>query len=137
MREIEFRGRRKKDGKWAKGHLTHHADYYSSIRPLYMMVEYEVDTETVGQYTGLKDSNGVKIFEGDIVDFMFFYQAETEIEEHYKGVIEFDKYSFAFKVSETARWYLSELTFDSQSDIEIIGNIHDSPELLDRGGQNE
>jgi uncharacterized phage protein (TIGR01671 family) len=85
------------------------------------------------EYLGLIDSKGVKIFEGDIVDFTFFYYGETETEEHKRGVIVFENYSLAFKVSETEIYYFSDLSFDSESDIEVIGNKWDNPELLTEG----
>jgi uncharacterized phage protein (TIGR01671 family) len=108
----------------------------SQVTPVHHLMyedfeRYEIIPETVDEYTGLLDKKKKRIFEGDIVEFTFFYYGEIEIEEHKKGVMEFDKCSFIF-VSETERYFLSDLTFDSESDIEIIGNRFDNPDLLDR-----
>jgi hypothetical protein len=153
MRDTEYRGKRKDTGEWITGYYARivEADYiftgkmgkapaaYGSQVYTYLD-RYEVIPETVGHYTGLMAAKSYrgdkpedrKIFEGDIVDFTFFYYLESEIEEQKKGVIAFDVYSFVFKISEDEEWYLSDLTFDSENDIEIIGNIHDTPGLLDR-----
>lgn len=129
MREILFRGRRIDTGEWVKGDLLqfhthsviHHYD--NGCR-----VANEIDLSTAGQYTELVDKNGTRIFEGDVVAK--------------KSVYDESKYSFVREVSmdTTYRrgWYpfasgdgcgcCEEDTF-SPSDMIVIGNIHDNPEL--------
>jgi uncharacterized phage protein (TIGR01671 family) len=130
MREIVFRGKRIKDGAWDRGHLTLYADYGAQIRPLTYMVEHPVIPETVGQYTGLKDSNGVRIFEGDIA---------RKHDNREIVLVRWDDESCGFVYDCTLSKHtprensmsLSLFHFRSE-DYEIIGNIHDNVELLDR-----
>jgi hypothetical protein len=113
MREIFFRGKREKDGNWAVGFLTSGHEYLAHIRPLHRMVEYKVIPETVGQYTGVKDKNGVKIFEGDIV----------EDNGGYRSVVEYVNGGFHSQDDAYSIDYYARLLC-------VIGAIHDNPELL-------
>lgn len=140
MREILFRGKRKDNGEWIKGHLIRYKDGGCGIIPSEAKVHicadnpkfiqtvcYEVIPETIGQYTGLKDKNGKKIFEGDVVEFLFN-------ESLIRGKVFYTENDTAFCV-----WYRlpeQKLSINSKilcncGDIEVIGNIHDNPELLE------
>ena len=130
MREILFRGKRIANGKWVQGYPCRYGwigkekDY---IIPDYASALYtaEIDPETVGQYTGLTDMNGNKIFEGDIVvsDYIDY--------EDERGVIQWD--------SDIAKFIITFSTFTIDFDnvygreLEIVGNVYDNPEHLERG----
>ena len=152
MREILFRGKVNNPdniswlqqcvGEWVEGYLLHDPDiesykingfnYYSSEQGLEREpFEYRVDPETIGQYTGMKDKNGEKIFEGDIVK----YSTTCEI------------FTVAWHGS-FAEFVISELQKPNKATrgsknmylvnryCEVIGNIYDNPELLE-GEENE
>ncbi len=128
MREILFRGKRVDNGEWMEGDLIQRR-YKTYIHPKAnsfrvsetglskLIVLREVYPETVGQYTGLTDKNGKKIFEGDII------RSNSE-----RGYIEYYPNDCAFDVVDDHGfyWLISEM-----SNIEVIGNIHDNPELLE------
>lgn len=85
----------------------------------------EVDPETVGQYTNLKDKNGTKIFEGDIVKRFWFGKMCIYQIDYDNGLASF-----------IGREGMKYTTFDYDSaEFEVVGNIHDNPELL-RGNDN-
>jgi uncharacterized phage protein (TIGR01671 family) len=119
MREIKFRGKRLENGEWVYGDLTRYSENMSYITVDLVGGEiYEVCTETVGQYTGLKDKNGNEIYEGDIIEDIL--TAEKE-------VIEFHGNMFAL-VSYKSRFFFTVFRSDEK---QIIGNIYDNPELLE------
>ena len=136
MREILFRGKTDKR-KWVEGFIFEmqilgDKTTYISTKPfmlgsdgIFYYEPFAVDTETVGQYTGLTDRNGTKIFEGDIVsisgNFKGIYTCVWE--EHHLD------YEFENK---TMRFCLACAYSD---DIKVIGNIHDNPELLKGGAE--
>lgn len=92
-----------------------------------------IDKETLGQYTGLKDKNGKKIYEGDIV---LFEDTEMSTENGYgdnfinKGVIEYNEENCCFNVTERITAVLEDVLYKNNESLEIIGNIYDNPELL-------
>lgn len=135
-REIKFRGKRKSDGKWLYG-------YYFVNRGLHFIVtddlvpagntfkDYEVDPETVGQYTGLRDMKLRGIYEGDIINWLMFRYRTGYIEE---GRVEFRIEEQAFVVINKfktidGRERVHNI-LNCRTDLKVVGNIHDNPELL-------
>lgn len=128
MRAILFRGKRIDNGMWIEGYLRQYLNGHAGICCNKTQNLFKVDPETVGQYTGLKDKNGQRIFEGDIVlpvlpanvaqrGFVWpkmpvvFRNGTFGLLDHRDEVTPFA--SFAPRVT-----------------FEVIGNIHDNPELL-------
>ncbi len=145
MREILFRGKRKGNGEWVEGDLQQDKDlgqfyiygydYYTDGGGLEREEFcYEVLPDTVGQYTGLTDKNGKKIFEGDILKAGEFI-----------GTVEYNKViaSFVAKIYDSTKKYyhwspLNEGDVSRQPILaytEVIGNIYDNPELLEEGAE--
>ena len=126
MREILFRGKRKDNGEWVKGSLWDEIPgELVGIAQYGSCVFRHVDLETVGQFTGLTDKNGQKIFDGDIIEW--FAQGESEHPDF--GYIKYDEQSFAWCVC----WHKYDPDFMEgmqQEYISVVGNIHDNPELL-------
>lgn len=147
MREILFRAKainrdtgyhrtKYKNGDWVYGLIIKpHCDDFPTI-PMEMrntdgIGGIDVDYKTVCQFTGLTDKNGKKIFEGDIVLF------EDECAGNYEyhdctekrcGVIDYD--CGQFFLTNRIAVEMEDLIYDNELDGEVIGNIHDNPELL-------
>lgn len=142
MREILFRGKRTDTGEWVEGYYVranHHWHKYGIHKDwivegacanggwFVVHCKYPVKKETIGQYTGLKDKNGKKVFEGDI-------------HRGYAGslwVVCFGEFLDMDTVDTGYGWYLrssdgdcSCFHGDEPLYMNIIGNIHDNPELM-------
>ena len=121
MRTIKFRGIIKNPDElfsgFIYGDLLHYANGNIGIRQIETGQEFEVDPETVGQFTGLLDKNGKEIFEGDLIKY-----------ENKKFEIKYLNARFsAIELSGTECETLGVLLWN---DAEIIGNIFNNPELL-------
>ena len=156
MREFLFRGKRTDCGEWVEGDLLHYESGEMAIckgfskygyEATEIIGRYKVLPETVGQFTGLTDKNGVRIFEGDILrgfEYPFCSNINGEF-NYFAEIVWFDDSSafgiYTFKnpksnvrgISEGNTDYLEYFNADKW---EVIGNIHDNPEFLE-GGEGE
>ena len=128
MRDILFRGKRLDNGEWVEGDLVHSAykigdtcvgTYGSSLGM------HQVDPSTVGQDTGLKDKNGKRIWEGDAL------------------TVDGEVGCFELKFNENTAMFIMDgdairasFNIFGTDEVEVMGNIHDNPELLE-GGASE
>ena len=139
MREVLFRGKSKHTGEWVTGAYVSKNWYPNKgVVEESNIISYEdgdeclwhlIIPETVGQYTGLTDKNGKKIFEGDIVAYGTNTTRAT-CKEFYEVVFETKGGSayFGIKISDIETWQFC-LEVPAKL-MEVIGNIHDNPELL-------
>ena len=127
MREILFRGKRYDDKNFILSDSIMQTSY-GCVNLWHEGKWIEVIPRTVGQYTGLKDRNGTKIFEGDIVQTNKFF---LSVGLNAKYVIEYDVEIACFIGTMQKSYVKHFTTFQNDSDqFEVIGNIHDNPELL-------
>lgn len=166
MREILFRGKRTDNGEWVDGYFLHQRESLTDKEACYIVANngygfnyISVLPETVGQYTGLTDKNGRKIFEGDIVLTQDYYDkpyAKNRKSKKHIGVVEYKiGSSNHFFSRETGKWdayieweaewivkikHYGKFVHSNWGyffDCEVIGNIHDNPELLEGGDGND
>lgn len=123
MREIKFRGKQL-DGKgWAFGHLVKMWGAWHIIDWNDENTAYAVDPATVGQYTGLKDKNGKDIYEWDVA---YYYKCDGKTR---RGIVKY--YEDGFNIFQVGSAFEDcSLRGLGSLGIEIIGNIHDNPDLL-------
>ena len=142
MREILFRGKaanrkaersyrtKYKNGDWVYGLLTDAENFagFAEMTNTNGVSGIEVDKNTVGQFTGLTDKNGKKIFEGDVL-------CRENVNGYVLYSTEFCKFVFCWKRYDKHRPdHFKECGLTDYArfrDLEIIGNIHDNPELLE------
>lgn len=132
MREILFRGKRKENCEWIYGSLVM-AGKNVMIYPDNGYNLQFVAPETVGQYTGMRDKNGVRIFEGDIVKITrdIWHGEHKKVREEQIGLVVYGAKHCQFGLN--IKGYSSCLTLNRwKGDYnEVIGNMHDNPELLE------
>lgn len=136
MREILFRGKHVDNGEWVYGYYVPACFGRFPCRPAIVPEPngtwrpIEVKSETIGQYTGLTDKNGRKIFEGDVLKGKF---------SNY--VIRFDEEERAFVYGSSRKGgyihSLAKYLIGDYKNLRVIGNIHDNPELITCGANSE
>ena len=138
MREILFRGKTEA-GEWVEGFYAKSGDKTFILIDNDIAVGYvtmkEVISETFGQFTGLYDKNDKRIYEGDVVKREFtLWRGETKkTRETQIGVVVYSNKDCGFKVEKKCNL---RKPWDGDT-IEVIGNIHDNPELLKEGEGEE
>ena len=152
MREVLFRGKEVADGKWIEGFYSAEeynpysgeVEHIPRIQIIGKCVSLGVIPETVGQYTGLTDKNGVKIFEGDILDVssdvayggvavhrLGYFVVEFHNGCFMKSALDDPQLSFFDNAKRKGLYH-----FISTDIHKIVGNIHDNPDILKGGGEN-
>lgn len=128
-----FRAKRIDNGEWVEGFLVkkHGLFFIYDIinSDTCRQSNYDVDPSTICQCTGLRDEDGKKIFEGDIVGYIDCTSTENGYSEHYcRGLVAWDEETASFQVTER----LSAESYEVlDRGCNVLGNIFDNPELLE------
>jgi len=118
MRKILFRGKRIDNGEWVYGCFIHTGVDAPAI--VFCDGEQEVIIpETIGQFTGIEDSEGVKVFEGDTANI------RSKLDKSYNAIVEFHRSKFCFYLTDCDKHAYPYRDLYGFVEIEIIGNIHD------------
>ena len=140
QREILFKAKRTDNGEWVKGNYVEKVDPLLGIKKSFILNQvelsslchwYQVDPQTVCQYTGLTDKNGKKIFEGDILriakksDGMGGYYFPP-LEYPVNVSVKFDLCSYMWETIGDEKYYISFPDAWCHYECEVIGNVHDN-----------
>ena len=133
MMEILFRGKRTINGDWVYGDFVHGNERKSLRDSIFVydsetqsFNDYEINPSTLGQYTGLTDKNGKRIFEGDVAKVLQGKDKDIAYVGFENGA--FMLYLKTGNIYERALW---EYWYNDW-DVEVIGNVHDNPDLLEK-----
>lgn len=155
MREIKFRGKDVDSGEWRNGSLVTYPNGRCEIVVFddSEILEYEVDVETVGQFTGLHDKDGKEIYEGDMIYLCHFFVQycpyehkpirgayDVEVDKDGINTVVSYKRNYVVEFRPNRGWIVrngsvhhSLRSYAGVAYGEVIGNIHDNPNLLTDG----
>ena len=139
LRTLKFRGFNKKRGIWLYGnYILNRGAHFIAPQEFAdgkTWEDYEVEEESIGQFTGLTDKNGKEIYEGDIVQW-------GDSEHKIKQVVEFRNGAFGYVYDTIGSFvpYAANTNFDfaalgTDKRFEIVNNIHDNPDLIEKVGK--
>lgn len=163
MREIKFRGRTP-NGAWVYGDLvaTELTDGIPTKKEILPYDKTTIDDaeyvaqDTIGQFTGLRDKNGVEVYEGDVLviceyenmlkgidceesehELFTLDELKGKLRQRYKSVIHYEDCTLFASEQDGCDMYLASLAGDMRKsypifEYEVIGNLHDNPELLNK-----
>ena len=159
-RHIKFRGKRADNGEWVQGYFVEDGFYCIwSHNEDDFLTQHLIDPDTLGQFTGLTDCNGKEIYEGDILETIYKYEDVSggavipDCDCICKGVVEWNGEVAGWVLkAQTAEYPMKEMLKEHETDlipinvfycdymgvdypnecIEVIGTIHDNPELINQ-----
>lgn len=132
MREIKFRAKDIASNKWLYGDIRHHKNDVCIFEHGGNKGE-QVKPETVGQFTGLTDKNGHEIYEGDIIKIVEKFDDENVYTGN--GVVCFEEGIYELQNGKHFAYLGWLMHNDDITKLEVIGNIHDDPDLIEKGGK--
>ena len=125
-----------KKGYWVEGYYyedLQDGEWCSWIKECNDITHYKVDKNTLGQFTGLLDKNGDEICEGDVLAYTKYDRTKILLVEYKYGAFGYTYIDEFHALSGNPNFSFG--TFGADADFEIVGNIHDSPELLKGGAE--
>lgn len=138
MREILFRGKRVDNGEWIEGYFLPGNERQSLHPCIFVYLPetqsfecFDIDIDTLGEYTGLTDKNGTRIFEGDIVKITGFHTTAIAAVKYGSPSEKSTSWGWYFDDNHGHTYHLESQSFCRDYNAIIIGNIHDNPELLE------
>lgn len=144
-REILFRGKSIGAGEWLYGYLFNYGLTAPSNVPCISVCVptswkeaynlYAAHPDTIGQYTGLKDKNGKKIFEGDVVHIKGDGYGGTKVGKDYYRVVTFHEGAFCLSIEDGVHYPVHTPIYEHRDSLnivnwDVVGNITDNPKLI-------